>query len=159
MEKYYSVVTTQGEYVVIASSIQIKDGTVYFNNPNGATKKTVPAEDVITIKPKQRVYSKVSKACGKVVGVYTTYWTKQTFTKMARDMCPSTNPLVKGIWNATAWAGSIGVGCITSQLASDAVEETIQPVCDFATGLYSVVKNLKDEKKKSEMKEVFEENN
>lgn len=161
MEKYYTVVTTSGEHEIIASSIQIKDGNVYFNNPDGSTKRTIKENEVVTIKPTTRVYSKFSKGCGLVAGAYSTYWTKRAFTKMANDMCPSENPVIRGIWKATTWAGALGVGCVASQLTSNAVEETIQPVCDTVGYFYTTIKNVKkkvEQEKQNNMKEVFEEN-
>lgn len=161
MEKYYSVVTTSGEYEVIASSIQIKDGRIYFNGPDGSTKRTVKEDEVVTIKPTTKVYSKFSKGCGAVAGFYSVYWTKKAFTKMANDLCPSENPLIQGVWKASTWAGAFGLGCIASKMTADAVEETIQPACDAVTYMYNTIKHVKEEvnnKKKENMKEVFEEN-
>jgi hypothetical protein len=158
MEKYYDVICNDGvTYEVIAESIRVKDGYVYFLDSNGRTKRTMAESDTVDIKPGRRVYCTAAKVIGIGTGLYTTYWAKNGFCYLADRMCPSQNPIIKGIWRGTAKVAAFGVGAVTTKFTSDAVEETIQPVFDIGAGVVRILKNVKSAANDS-IKEVFEEN-
>ena len=159
MEKYYDVVTTSGTtYLLVASSIQIKDGHTYFNNPNGSAKRIFNNDDIVTIKPGKRKYSTVAKIVGATTGACTVAIVKPGFEKLAVDLCPSENAFVKGCWKATAKVAAVGTGWAVDKIVSDAAEDKFQVIWDACTALVSIFKNVTKTPEEPQVKEVFEEN-
>lgn len=161
MEKYYEVISTDGNtYSVIASSIQVKDGNIYFCDFEcGKIKKVFKENEVITIHPKERKYSTISKVGGAIAGAYATYWSKQMFVKHADAMCPSSNPVVKTYWRLTTSAAAFGIGCAVTKACTNAAQDTIQPFIDISKSIVTVLKKKPENANPEEIKEVYEENN